>query len=530
MALFRRKAERSELPDPESVVMMALSQSWGDQKSERILQTYAAYSVYGYGANSVVFSLVRSRLELLSQAEFKFQDRATRRLYGNQDLTILEEPWPNGTTADLLARMEQHASIAGNAFVRSTGDALVVMRPDWVDIVSVELVEGYDHEGRAQTHREVIGYLYSEGGPGVGDPVFFPVEDVAHWSPIPDPLSAWRGMSWMTPVLREINADVAMTQHRQAFFDNAATPNLLLKYQQKLTPDQLESIKARWQSRFSGPKGSGATVVLDEGADFTVVGSTFDKMQFGAVQAAGEARIASAAGVPAIVAGLQAGLDAATYSNYDMAMKAFANGTCAYLWGSACAALAKLVRVPVGARLWYDTTAIPALQDAAKDRAETMQVLAASASTLLTAGYEADSITRALVSGDLTLLKHSGMISVQLLPNDAAALKADLATKKALEKEQAIEPARFDVGAAVRDAAAGMVINVQPSPAPNVNVTVEPAKVTAPAVSVAVNPTPVSVPVTVMPSPTEVTLLPAQPTTRRVKRDSKGNIVAVVEE
>jgi len=260
------------------------------------------------------------------------------------------------------------------------------------------------------------------------------VEDVAHWSPIPDPLAHWRGMSWMTPVLREINADVAMTQHRQVFFDQAATPNLLLRYQQKLQPTQLESIKARWQARFNGPARAGATVVLDEGADLTVVGSTFESMRFNEVQAAGEARIAAAAGVPAIVAGLQAGLDAATYSNYAMAIKAMANGTGAFLWSSACAALAKLVAVPDHARLWYDTTNIPALQEAAKDRADTMQVLAAAASTLLTAGYEATSITAALVSGDLTLLVHTGMISVQLVPNDIASLKADQKTQAALDK------------------------------------------------------------------------------------------------
>jgi HK97 family phage portal protein len=349
-------------------------------------------------------------------------------------LLLLEEPWLNGTTADLLARMEQHASIAGNAFVRKSKGSLVVMRPDWVDIVSVEIIDGEDHAGQPKVHREVIGYLYSDGGIGIGEAVFYDVAEVAHWTPIPDPLSRWRGMSWMTPVLREINADLSMTQHRQVFFDNAATPNLLLKYQQKLTTTQLDSIKARWQARFSGPAGAGATVVLDEGADFTVVGSTFESMRFGELQAAGEARIAAAAGVPAIVAGLQAGLDAATYSNYAMAMRAFGDGTCAYLWGSACSSLAKLLTVPDGARLWYDTTAIPALREAAKDRADTMQVLASAASTLLTAGYESDSITKALTSGDLSLLVHTGMISVQLIPNDIASLKADQKTETALLK------------------------------------------------------------------------------------------------
>src|SRR5205823_2138143 len=30
----------------------------------------------------------------------------------------------------------------------------------------------------------------------------------------------WRGMSWLTPVLREIQADTATTRHKQKFFEN----------------------------------------------------------------------------------------------------------------------------------------------------------------------------------------------------------------------------------------------------------------------------------------------------------------------
>lgn len=416
--LLPTPAVRSNLPDPETVSM--LQSTWAQGTSEQILQTFRSYAISAAGANAVVFSCILQRVNLIAQAEFKFQDLASKRLFGNPDLTVLEQPWRNGTTGDLLARMEQHNSIGGQAFVRRAGDTLVVMRPDWVDVVSADVVEGVDDYGRPRVHSEVLGYLYTEGGHGVGQGVFYPVEEVAHWTPMPDPLRRFTGMSWLTPVLREINADTSMVQHRQMFFDAAATPNLVLKYQQTLNPQTFQSIKERWQARFAGPIGAGSTVVLDQGADLTVVGSTFESMRFTDVQAAGEARIAGAAGVPAIVAGLQAGLDAATYSNYGMAMRAFAAGQMAMLWQSTCAALAKLVNVPAGARLWYDTTSIPALREDEQARAVTMQTLAAAASTLLTAGYEAESITAALVSGDLTLLKHTGLVSVQLYKAAAA--------------------------------------------------------------------------------------------------------------
>jgi HK97 family phage portal protein len=407
-----RASERSLLPEPELVSFM--SQSWGGTKSEQILRTFRDYSALGYSSNSVVFACVLARLQMIAQAEFKFQDLTTGKLYDSPELDILRNPWPNGTTGDLLARMEQHNSISGNAFVRRDGDTLVVHRPDWLEIVS-----GGSFDGR----HDVLGYLYSEGGLGQSDGVFYQVEQMAHWSPLPDPLGRHRGMSWLTPVLREINADVAMTRHRQVFFDNAATPNLMLKYQQKLNNDTLASIKERWQARFGGPAGAGGTVVLDEGADLSIVGSSFKDMDYDVVQSAGEARIAAAAGVPAIVAGLSRGLDAATYSNYEQALKAFGNGTMAFLWQSVSAALAPLVNVPEGSRLWYDVSGIPALRDGEAERAATMQMMAQTASTLLTAGYESESIIDALTSGDMNLLRHTGMVSVQLYkpgaPQDA---------------------------------------------------------------------------------------------------------------
>lgn len=415
------RLNRSPLPDPESVAVV--SNTWqGSDMSERPQPTYLSFAISAYSSNSAVFACAMARMQLLSQARFKYQDTTTKRLFGDASLQILGTPWPNGTTADLIASMVQHADIGGNAFVRRAGDRLVSLRPDWVDILSVTVLDGYDIEGLPQTHDEVLGYLYSEGGIGQGPAIFYDVAEVAHWAPYPDPLAKWRGMSWLTPVLREIDADISMSQHRQQFFDQAGTPNMVLKYQQKLSPETVNSIRDRWRARYSGPSSAGSTVVLDDGADLTVVGNSFEQMRFTDLQKMGEARIASAAGVPPIVAGLSVGLDAATYSNFSQAMKAFGNGTGSYLWQSLAASLAKLIVVPTGARLWYDTTSIPALLEDAKDRATAMQTSAAAISSFIMAGYDPDSVVSAVMANDLSLLKHSGMTSVQLYkPGEAPA-------------------------------------------------------------------------------------------------------------
>ena len=61
--------------------------------------------------------------------------------------------------------------------------------------------------------------------------------EVAHFAPIPDPEARFRGMSWLTPVIREVMADKAATLHKERFFENAATPNLIGKFDLNVMED-----------------------------------------------------------------------------------------------------------------------------------------------------------------------------------------------------------------------------------------------------------------------------------------------------
>jgi HK97 family phage portal protein len=417
MRLLDRLSGRSIVGlDAPNAAQAEFMQSYKDGGIERVLPEFQSYAQSGYQGNGIVFSLILARLMLFSEAEFKFRDLATKRLYGTPALSKLEQPWPGGTTGDLLARMEQDASLAGQAFIRDAGDCLERMRPDRVARIIAETdTDVY----------QVVGYEYDRDGMGFGSlDECYPVDEVADWTPIPDPLAMFRGMSWLTPVVREINADLAMTGHKQAFFENAATPNLLIKYQRKLNREQIDVIRERWQARHGGAENSWKTAILDEGADISVIGNSFEQMAFTSVQAAGENRIAAAAGVPGIVVGLKEGLQAATYSNYEQAMRRFADITMRPNWRSAAACLAKLVDVPVGARLWYDTTDIAALRAGEKERADTAQVMALAAGELIRSGYDPATVGPALTAGDFSLLVHTGAVPTALYPDGKAPTKA----------------------------------------------------------------------------------------------------------
>jgi phage portal protein BeeE len=394
-----------------------LTTSYGSANREAILPNLASYAMGAYRDNGIVFGAILARLMLFSEATFQFQDKNDKHLFGKNDaggLPKLETPWPNGTTGELLARMIQDVDLAGNAYIWDAGPQLVRLRPDQVTIVSKET-----DAGGGRKYREVVGYYWDPTSPPNSptpsdDAQYFDVAEIAHWSPIPDPYANFKGMSWMTPIIREVTSDTAMTEYKLKYLQNAATPNMLIKYKQKLLPETIDSLRDRMQARYGGVDNAFKTLILDQGADTTIVGNSLEQMNFTTVQAAGENRILIASGVPGIVVGSKEGLMAATYSNYQQAMRRFSDITMRPLWRSACACLSSIITVPPGARLWFDVSDIAALRQGEKEAADTMLVKANAAAALTRYGYEPASIIVALEASDMTQLKHSG-ISIDIL-------------------------------------------------------------------------------------------------------------------
>ena len=387
------------------------------QTQEQLDSTYPIMARAAFKANAVVFACVANRMDLFSEARFAFRRRRSggpSGLFSNPDLKILETPWVGGTTGDLLARMLLYNDIAGNAYVVRRPGGLTVLRPDWVTIIGG--VQGNRDASVWHEDATVLGYAYKEGGPAAdGDPRIFLPNEVAHFAARPDPDARFRGMSWLTPVIREIMADKAATEHKLRFFEHAATPNMIVQ----LDVTDLE-VYRKWIEQFKkqhqGVTNAYDTLFLGAGADATVVGSNLQQMDFKVTQGAGETRIAAAAGVPPVVVGLSEGLAAATYSNYAQARRRFADQTIRILWRNVCGSLANIINVPPDAELWYDDRDIAALSEDAKDQAEIQVSQASTIKQLIDAGFESQSVITAVTNDDFSQLQHTGMFSVQLQP------------------------------------------------------------------------------------------------------------------
>lgn len=387
-----------------------LTTSYGSPDREPVMPQLTAFAQRANASNAPVFSAILVRMALFSEITFQFQAKDDKHLFGTTDLAKLEEPFgPGTTTQNLLARMEQDVSLAGNAFIWNAPGSdtpLVRLRPDWTTIVS-EVVQ-LDDDPRAGWYRRPVGYWFEppRGATAGKQPPGFlvPAEEVAHWAPIPDPQADFRGMSWLTPVMRDIQGDDGLSVYKIKYLENNASPNLLIKYAQKLQTATIDGIRERMHARYGGADNAFKTLVLDQGADATVIGSNLAQMNFDGVQSAGAERILAAANVPPVLVGMEPLRGAGR--SYGEVVQKFSNVYARPQWRSASATLAKLVDVPPGNRLWFDTSDIAALQDGEMERGQTVLVKSQAVLALNQAAkYDPASVITAVNSGDLTQLK-----------------------------------------------------------------------------------------------------------------------------
>jgi hypothetical protein len=100
--------------------------------------------------------------------------------------------------------------------------------------------------------------------------------------------------------------------------------------------------------------------------------------------------------------------------NFGMARRMFADTWVYPSLQDLSATLSVLVNVPSDAELWADTSDMPILREDGKDAAEIEQVKATTITMYVREGFTAESAIAAVRAQDVTLLRHSGLTSVQL--------------------------------------------------------------------------------------------------------------------
>jgi Phage portal protein len=407
-----------------------LTTSYASPDREPVLPQLAAFAQQANSSSAIVFAAILTRMALFSEATMKYQALDDKHLFGNTSLAKIEHPFgPESTTGDLLARAEQDVSLAGNSYTWDPPgeDRFVRLRPDWITIVS----EAVPVDGGGW-YRRKIGYWFEppKGVLDKGRGFLVPAGECVQWAPTPDPAADFRGMSWLTPVMRDVQGDDGLTRYKIKYLQNSASPNLLIRYAQKLQPGTVDSVRERMHARYGGVDNAFKTLILDQGADVTVIGNSLAQMDFSGVSAVGVERILAAASVPGVLVGLEPLRGAGR--GFQESMQKFANLWGRPHWRSFCGAFSQIMDVPSGNRLWHDTSDIAALQDGEMERAQAALVRMQAVLAGVQAGATMDSAAAAVDAMDLTLLKKAPVPAAppagnvqHLLPQTSPGATAD---------------------------------------------------------------------------------------------------------
>lgn len=378
--------------------------------------TFEAYAIQLFGANPVVWAAESIRKAVFSQAEFVWRDITSGQATGaSPSLELLRRPWPAGSTSRLLTKALLHADLGGNAYVLRAPQGpprLQLMRPDRVTIILGSQLEPDDPS--LAEDAELAGYMYTP--PGGRPRLYFP-DQVGHIAFMPDPLATFRGMSWLTPVVREIQGDKIMTEHKLKFFEQGATPNLVIRFDADQTIKQVKAFKELAEEENTGLENAYRTLYMGGGADATVVGSNLAQLDYSTTQGKAETRILMAAGVHPVIAGASEGMQGASLNagNFGQVRRIFSDIRLQDMWNEASAGLESIVTPPAGARLAVNHSHIPFLQDDAKDEAEIQRSQSRAIAQYVREGFTPESVVDAIATNDVTkLVFDERFISVQL--------------------------------------------------------------------------------------------------------------------
>lgn len=376
--------------------------------------------------NPVVSAAAVSRALLISQLRFTWRNNQLSgtpgRQFGSSRLALLERPGAMKRTA-FLHSMEMHASYAGTAYPVVKDGRLFLLRPDWVTVMLGTNSDPVGDLNLPPSDAEVVALVYQPEHAGrKGKPEAFLPGEFARWTPEPDPVYWWRGVSWVSSLVREIQIDGQVTQHQQKFFEHAATPNLVFIMDPAKTPDQVQAYADVVNEKHSGAMNKFKNMFLGGGTDVKVVGSDLDKLALKDVSGAFETRVSARSMVPAVILSIREGLggSALNSGNYGQTRRQWADKWYTPTADSLCEALEDIVQPEPSAELTWDRRRVTFLQEDEKDAADIASTQAVAMRQLVEAGYDPGTVVAAVTTGDMTKLQHTGVFSVQLQPPGGA--------------------------------------------------------------------------------------------------------------
>ncbi len=248
----------------------------------------------------------------------------------------------------------------GNAYVQKLRDDRGrVVGLEWLPPLSVDPVPAAHHAGVVAFYR-----VETPRGPVEMDPA-----DLVHFRDGIDATRLTQGQSRVRAALRHVMTDNHIAVFTRALLQNPV-PALMVTPKgedaARLTAEDAREIARQLTERHRGER-AGGVLVPNFPADVTPLGYSPDQMAISRLNRLPEERITAVIGLPAVVVGMGAGLDRATYANFKEARRVAFEEFLVPLWQDLADAWTEQLLPEfdqtLGRRVVYDTRSVMALRD-----------------------------------------------------------------------------------------------------------------------------------------------------------------------
>lgn len=284
-------------------------------------------------------------------------------------------------------------------------------------------IEPHWPEGRA-TNTYIDYYIYTVNG----EQFKVDVENIVHFRNGIDPNNQRKGLSPLKSVLLEVFTDHQASRYTASLLQNMAIPGVVVIPKEGSIIDQtkVDAMKQTWKRKFGG-ENIGEPLIAGAPMEVTTIGFTPDQMDFEVIRRIPETRISGALGIPAIIAGLGAGISSMTKNDFEHAETYAFEQNLVPTWKSMARVLNKQLlpdfesRVQVKA--YFDTSYVKALKENENEKQERGRLA-------LTTGAITINEFRELAGWD-KLKKEEG--DVFLIPSMVEPITAERLAEKAKE-------------------------------------------------------------------------------------------------
>lgn len=275
---------------------------------------------------------------------------------------LLKRPNPRMGEDRLWLTTMVYMAIGGNAYwhkVRAKSGEVIELWPYHAG--QIRAVPGGD--------TWIKGYEF-DNGTGTWTPI--PAQDIVHFQwPTPDPEQPWQALPPLAAAAGDVDAANEITRYVFALLKNDAVPRTIITSPSErfLTQEEYDRTKNNFKEKYGGDN-RGDVAIIEGGAKIDRLALNLTEMAADTLFTIPEVHIAAVMRVPAILAGLNAGLQRSTFANFGEARKAFTQDTLVPLWAIA----ASTVQASLGNE-WgddvacaFDLTRVAALQEQTNEK------------------------------------------------------------------------------------------------------------------------------------------------------------------